>query len=82
MRECWAKNHDLREEKWHFLKISNCYCVFELNPSKDKETVKTVHFLSCDDIKMKIMTSYFRIRDKVIKISLNFTRFLPIVYFC
>ena len=23
MRECWAKNHDLREEKWHFLKISN-----------------------------------------------------------
>ena len=30
MRECWAKNHDLREEKWHFLKISNCYCVFEL----------------------------------------------------
>ena len=21
MRECWAKNHDLR--KWHFLKISN-----------------------------------------------------------
>ena len=30
MRECWAKNHDLREEKWHFLKISNRYCVFEL----------------------------------------------------
>ena len=23
MRECWAKNHNLREEKWHFLKISN-----------------------------------------------------------
>ena len=23
MMECCAKNHDLREEKWHFLKISN-----------------------------------------------------------
>ena len=23
VRECWAKNPDLREEKWHFLKISN-----------------------------------------------------------
>ena len=23
MRKCWAKNHDLGEEKWHFLKISN-----------------------------------------------------------
>ena len=31
MRECWAKkNHDLREEKWHFLRVSNGYCVFEL----------------------------------------------------
>ena len=30
MRECWAKNHDLREEKWHFLKVSNRYRVFEL----------------------------------------------------
>ena len=28
MRECWAKNHDLREEKWHFLKVANS--VFEL----------------------------------------------------
>ena len=27
MRECWAKNHDLREEKWHFC---YWYCVFEL----------------------------------------------------
>ena len=23
IRECWTKNHDLREEKWHFLNISN-----------------------------------------------------------
>ena len=22
MKECWAKNHDLREEKWHFLNPS------------------------------------------------------------
>ena len=29
MRECWAKNHDLREEKWNFLKIANRYCIFE-----------------------------------------------------
>ena len=27
MRERWTKNHDLREEKWHFLKIVNRYCV-------------------------------------------------------
>ena len=30
MREHWTKNHDLREEKWHFLKIANRYCIFEL----------------------------------------------------
>ena len=30
MRERWTKNHDLREEKWHFLKIANNYCIFEL----------------------------------------------------
>ena len=30
MRDCWAKNPDLRQEKWHFLKISNRYCVYEL----------------------------------------------------
>ena len=30
MRVCWAKNHDLREEMWYFLKISNRYCVYEL----------------------------------------------------
>ena len=29
---------------------------------------------------MTIMTSYFRIRDDVVKYFLNFTRFLPIVY--
>ena len=23
IRECWAKNHDLKEEKWHFLKLLN-----------------------------------------------------------
>ena len=23
MRVCWAKNRDLRDRKWHFLKISN-----------------------------------------------------------
>ena len=34
MRECWAKNHNLKEEKWHFLKISNWYCVFELRSLK------------------------------------------------
>ena len=28
--------------------------------------MKTFHFLSCRDIKMTIMTSYFRIRDDVI----------------
>ena len=74
VRESWAKNHDLREEKWHFLKISNRYCVFELrfeirslklllkfklNLSKNKETMKTFHFFSCRDIKMTILTSYF-----------------------
>ena len=42
--------------------------------------MKTSHFLSCRNIKMTIMTSYFRIRDEVIKIFLNFTRFLPITY--
>ena len=26
----WTKNHELREEKWHFLKILNQYCIFEL----------------------------------------------------
>ena len=30
MRECWAKNHDLREGKWHFLKTVNKYCISEL----------------------------------------------------
>ena len=30
MRKCWAKNYDLRQEKWNFLKISNRYCIFEL----------------------------------------------------
>ena len=30
MREHWTKNHDLREEKWHFLKIASRYCLFEL----------------------------------------------------
>ena len=30
MWECWAKNYDLKEEKWYFLKISNRYCIFEL----------------------------------------------------
>ena len=25
-----AKNHELREQKWYFLKMSNQYCVFEL----------------------------------------------------
>ena len=30
MIERWTKNHDLREEKWHFLKIAKRYCVFEL----------------------------------------------------
>ena len=56
------------------------YTEFHLNPSKNKETMKTFHFLSCRHIKVTIMTSYFRIKDDVIKICLNFTRFLPIVY--
>ena len=81
----WAKNHDLREEKLHFLKIANKYCIFELrfeikslnyplhqilacNPSKNKETMTTFYFLSCRNIKMTIMMSYFGIRDDVIKI--------------
>ena len=97
MKKCWAKNHDLREEKWHFLIIANSYCVFELRfeirslklpltsnfrltHSKTKKPMKTFHFLTCCDIKMKIVTSYFRIRDDVIKIILNFTRFPPIAY--
>ena len=42
--------------------------------------MKTSHFLSYCDIKMTIMTSYFRIRDDIIKIVLDFTRFLPIAY--
>ena len=32
------------------------------------------------NIKMTIMTSYFRIRDDANEIFKNFTRFLPIVY--
>ena len=35
---------------------------------QNKATMKTFHLLSCCDIKMTIMTSYFRIRDDVIKI--------------
>ena len=34
------------------------------NASKNKETMTTFHFLSCRDIKITIMTSYFGIRDK------------------
>ena len=30
MRECWAKNHDLREEKWHVLKNAKDAAFFEL----------------------------------------------------
>ena len=29
MRECWAKDHDLRKEKWHFLQIEDRYCNFD-----------------------------------------------------
>ena len=39
--------------------------------------MKTFQFPSCLDIKITIMTSYFRIGDDFIKIVLNFTRFLP-----
>ena len=42
--------------------------------------MKTSHIVSCRNIKMTIMTSYFRIRDDAIKFYLNFKRFLPIVY--
>ena len=41
--------------------------------------MKTLYFLSCRDIKMTIMMSYFQIRDDVINF-LNFTRLLPIEY--
>ena len=36
--------------------------------------MKTLHFRSSYDIKIMIMTSYFRIRDDVIKIVLNFSQ--------
>ena len=34
---------------------------------KNKEKMNTFHYFSCCDIKVTIMTSYFRIRDDVIK---------------
>ena len=89
------KNHDLREEKWHFLTTANS--VFELRfeirslklhltsnfssvHPKNKETMMTFLFISFYDIKITIMTSYFGIRDEVIIFFFNFTRFLPIAY--
>ena len=30
MRECWAKNHDQREEEWHFLRFRTDTAFFEL----------------------------------------------------
>ena len=36
MREHWAKNHDRREEKWHFLNITNRYYIFELKFEKSE----------------------------------------------
>ena len=56
------------------------YTKLWLNPSKNKETMKTFHFVSCRGIRMTIMTLYFRIRDHAINFFLNLTRFLPIVY--
>ena len=40
--------------------------------------MKTFHFLSCPNIKMTIMTLYFRIRDNVI----NFFKFHKISTHC
>ena len=85
--ECWANNHDLGEEKACFLRfrIDTAFLVkiwnqkpkitpcdkFQLNPSKNKETMKTFYFFSCYDIKMTIMTSCFRFRDDAIKFFLR-----------
>ena len=38
----------------------------------------TFHFLSCRDIKMTIMTSYFGITDDIIKIFLILQYFYPL----
>ena len=61
MLRFWAKI-------WNQKPKITLYTKCELNSSKSKETMKTFYFLSCRDIKMTIMTSYFWIRDDVIKI--------------
>ena len=86
MRDCWAKNHDLREEKWHFYTISNWYCVFELRfeirslklpltPNFSvihPKTRKQWRLSSCRDIKMTI---YYVIFCELQMTSSNFFKF-------
>ena len=96
MRECWAKNHDLREEKWHFLKISNCYCVFELRfeirslklPLTPNSSL--IHPKNKETIRTFHFPSCHDIKMMIITSYVrirddiinffNFTRYLPIVY--
>ena len=40
--------------------------------------MKTFHFFSCRDIKMTIMTSYFRISDEAINFFLISQAFYPL----
>ena len=49
----------------------------KLNPSKNKQTMTTFHFLCCRDIKMTIMTSYVGTRDDVINFFLISQDFYP-----
>ena len=45
MGECWATNHDLKEEKWHFVEIATRYCVFELRfEIRSQKLPLTPHF--------------------------------------
>ena len=46
--------------------------LFRVNPSKNKETMKTFHCFSFRNIKMTIMTSYYLIRNDVINFFQKF----------
>ena len=96
MRECWAKKHDLREEKWHFLKISNWYCLFELRfEIRSLKLPRTPNFSVIHPKTKKqwilstplvVALSKWRLWRNTFELEmtwsifLNFTRFLPIVY--
>ena len=82
IRECWDKIHDLREEKWHFLKISTWYCNtpnFSLIYSKTKKQWRLSTSLVVVTSKWRLWRYTFKL-EMMSSIFFNFTRFLPIVY--